>query len=346
MQLAEKPARVWLRSALCPASPHTGYGYIRCGDSVSAGRRVEAFTEKPDLATAERFLQSGDYLWNSGMFLFHSDLYLNQLKALHPEMAEHCRLSVEHASADLDFIRLDKASFERCEDISVDYALLEPLCGNAGDQVSVIPLDAGWDDIGSWTSVRENSPRDEDGNALSGDVMAFNASNCLVRSENKLVAAVGVKDLVIVDTKDALLVAHQDDVQNVRKVVDKLREGNRDEYSMHREVFRPWGVFDTLNTGDRYKVKHIRVNPGACLSLQMHHHRAEHWVVVSGTARVTIADNVFLLTENESAYIPVGEKHSLENPGKVPLELIEVQTGTYLGEDDVIRLEDKYGRTE
>jgi mannose-1-phosphate guanylyltransferase len=300
---------------------------------------VERFVEKPDAATAQSYLDSGRFLWNSGMFLFRARRYLEELGRHAPEMLEACKAAMQASSQDLTFTRVDKAAFEACPSDSVDYAVME----KTADAV-VVPLEAGWSDVGSWSALWDVSPKDADGNVLKGDVMALSSRNSYVSSDNRLVATVGVSDLVIVDTKDALLVAHKDRVQDVKKVVDTIKSRGRTEHHSHREVYRPWGVYDSIDNGTRYQVKRITVKPGAKLSVQMHHHRAEHWIVVSGTAQITNGDKTYLLTENQSTYIPVGQVHALENPGKIPLELIEVQSGTYLGEDDIVRFEDRYGR--
>jgi mannose-1-phosphate guanylyltransferase len=325
---------------IVPDKPETGYGYICKGDqSGEAIWSVEQFVEKPDLATAESYLASGNYLWNSGMFLFRADAYLNELEAHRPDILEACRKAMAHVEPDLDFVRVDQAAFEACPDDSIDYAVME----KTKDAV-VVPMDAQWSDVGSWASLWDVEQKDAAGNVLNGDVIAIDTQDCLVTTEEKLVATVGLKDLVIVDTKDALLVAHKDQSQQVKKVIAQLKESGRNEHYIHREVYRPWGKYDSIDSGHRYQVKRITVKPGEKLSTQMHHHRAEHWIVVSGTAQVRIGEKTQLLAENQSVYIPLGEVHFLENPGKVPLELIEVQSGSYLGEDDIVRFEDRYGR--
>ena len=321
--------------------PETGYGYIKRGERYQTGFVVNSFVEKPDVATAERYIASGDYYWNSGMFLFKASRYLNELKAFRPDIYEACEKAIKIQSNDLDFIRVDKAEFEACPDESIDYAVME----HTKDAV-VVPMDAGWSDVGGFAALWEVSARDENGNAFKGDVKAVDTKNTLVFGEDKLVATVGVKDLVIINTKDAILVAHKDKSQHVKAIVQQLKSDGRSEAKFHREVYRPWGKYDSVDSGERFQVKRITVKPGAKLSVQMHHHRAEHWIVVSGTAKVQIDDTEQFLTENESVYIPITAVHALENPGKVDLELIEVQSGSYLGEDDIVRFEDRYGRVK
>jgi len=332
-------------------TPETGYGYIQRGaalDRESQSYTVTRFVEKPDKNTARELLDRGGYYWNSGMFLFRASQYLSALEKYAPEILSACQKAMQSTRRDLDFIRVDNAQFAACPSNSIDYAVIEPLCHSkkADSGVLVVPLDADWSDIGSWSAIWDVCGKDEAGNRLSGDVMTQNTQDCLIYAEHKLVSVLGVKGLVVIDTKDALLVADKDCVQDVKKVVDRLKQENRSEWKTRREVFRPWGKYDSIDTGTRYQVKHITVNPGAKLSVQMHHHRAEHWVVVSGTAKVTNGDNTFLVSENESTYIPIGQVHALENPGQLPLELIEVQTGSYLGEDDIVRFDDRYGRAE
>ncbi|MCW8880310.1 MAG: mannose-1-phosphate guanylyltransferase/mannose-6-phosphate isomerase [Kangiellaceae bacterium] len=330
-------------------SPETGYGYIHRGDSIGeCGFAVSRFVEKPDLKTANGYVDSGEYYWNSGMFLMKASRYLEELQKYEPEILRACRSSIKDLKHDLDFVRIDAEEFAKCPSESIDYAVMEPLCSaeDSNDSVVVVPLDAGWSDIGSWSAIWEVSEKDGDGNRTLGDVISEDSRNCLVHGEDRLVSILGLEDIVVVDTKDAVLVAHKDKVQNVKKIVEKLKSSNRDEWKIHREVYRPWGKYDSIDMGDRYQAKRITVKPGAKLSVQMHHHRAEHWVVVSGTASVTNGDKTFLVSENESTYIPIGQIHALENPGKVPLELIEVQTGSYLGEDDIVRFDDRYGRAD
>ena len=326
---------------IVPTQAHTGYGYIETGDELETGFEVKSFKEKPDTKTAQSYLENGGYLWNSGMFLFRASRYLNELKAFRPEMFEVCSKAMAGAGQDLDFCRIPEEIFTECPDESIDCAVFE----NTADAV-VVAMDAGWNDIGSWTSLWDVSGKDASGNACIGDVVVESTKNAFIRSDDKLVAAIGADDMVIVSTKDTVLVAHKDQVQKAKDVALKLKRDGRSEWDAHREVHRPWGKYDSVDVGDRYQVKRITVKPGAKLSVQMHHHRAEHWVVVSGVAKVTNGDEVFLLSENQSTYIPVGVVHALENPGKTPLEIIEVQSGNYLGEDDIVRLEDLYGRTE
>ena len=324
---------------IVPTMPETGYGYIKAGEQQGNGFSVEQFVEKPDLATARDYLASGDYYWNSGMFLFKASRYLEELKKYSPEILFACEKSMAITTPDLDFVRLDKEAFHCCPDDSVDYAVMEKTVS-----AIVIPMDAGWSDVGSWSALWEVSVKDENNNVTKGDVMAVNSVNSYLYSENKLIATVGIDNLIVVETKDAILVAHKDQVQDVKSIVNHLKKSGRTEHHIHREVYRPWGKYDSLDFGVRYQVKRITVKPGAKLSIQMHHHRAEHWIVVSGTAKVTNGDKTILLTENESTYIPIGQVHALENPGVLPLELIEVQSGSYLGEDDIVRFEDRYGR--
>jgi len=330
-----------------PGHAETGYGYIHRGtvvneDAFSVGR----FVEKPDQKTAEAYVASGEYFWNSGMFMFRASRYLEVLERFRPEIVAACQAAMAGSSEDMHFTRVDEAAFAACPQDSVDYAVMEPLCKEAGgeSEAVVVPLDAGWSDIGSWSSLWEVSEKDSNGNAIQGDVITHGSSNTLVRAEHRLVATVGVEDLVVVETKDAVLVAHKDRVQDVKAVVEALKHDGRHEHMNHREVYRPWGVYDSIDQGERYQAKRITVKPGCKLSVQMHHHRAEHWIVVSGTAQVTNGDKTYLVTENQSTYIPVGQVHALENPGVIDLELIEVQSGSYLGEDDIVRFEDRYGR--
>jgi len=326
---------------IVPTQAHTGYGYIKRGNAVSdsCGYDVNAFVEKPDSNTAANYLESGEYYWNSGMFLIKASRYLQELEKYRPEILNACKRALEHTTHDNDFVRLDAEAFALCPDESVDYAVME----NTTDAV-VVPLDAGWNDIGAWSALWEVNEKDEEGNATSGDTLLQDTTNSLIHGGERLIATVGLDNVVIVDTKDALLVACKDKVQDVKKIVEKLKAEKRSEFKVHREVYRPWGKYDSIDNGERYQVKRITVNPGEKLSIQMHHHRAEHWIVVSGTASVTNGDKTFLVTENESTYIPIGVVHALENPGKLPLEMIEVQSGSYLGEDDIVRFDDRYGR--
>ena len=324
---------------IVPTEPHTGYGYIETSVPVADAYEVSSFKEKPDADTAAQYVADGSYYWNSGMFLFKASTVLAELKAHRPDIYDACERAYSGVSSDLDFIRIDGEAFEACPDDSIDYAVME----RTKDAV-VVPLDAGWNDIGSWSSLWEISRKDEAGNSISGDVMLLDAANSFVRADERLVALIGLEDVVVVSTKDATLVAHRDRVQDSKIIASKLRDEGRSEWELHREVFRPWGKYDSVDHGERYQVKRITVKPGAKLSVQMHHHRAEHWVVVSGSALVTNGEKTFLLSENESTYIPVGVVHALENPGKTPLEIIEIQSGSYLGEDDIVRFSDRYGR--
>lgn len=321
-------------------SPETGYGYIRHGEAVGEGAfRIAAFVEKPALPVAQQYVASGEYDWNSGLFLFRASRYLAELAQFRPDILAACRQALAGASTDLDFIRVDAEAFRACPDDSIDYAVMEKT-----DAAVVVPMDAGWSDVGAFSSLWEVLPKDADGNVHRGDVLSHDSRNTLVFAENALVATVGLEDVVVVQTKDAVLVAARDRVQEVKQIVNQLKAEGRSEHQIHREVYRPWGKYDAIDAAQRYQVKRITVNPGAKLSVQMHHHRAEHWVVVCGTARVSLNGETRLLCENESVYLPVGAIHALENPGKIPLELIEVQVGPYLGEDDIVRFEDRYGR--
>ena len=325
---------------IVPNEPHIGYGYVKKGQEIKGGFVVDRFIEKPSSDAAQAYFDSGGYLWNSGMFLFRASHYLEELKKYRSDIFDACEVSMVNAEPDLDFIRVNKNKFMACPSDSVDYAVME----KTADAV-VMPMDAGWSDIGSWSSLLDISEKDGDGNYTYGDTILHNTHNSYVKTDGKLVAAIGVNDLIIVSTKDVLMVAHKDSVQDVKIITAKLKADSRSEWELNREVFRPWGKYDVIDSGERYQVKRITVKPGAKLSVQMHHHRSEHWVVVSGTARVTNGENTFLLAENESTYIPAGIVHALENPGKVDLELIEVQSGPYLGEDDIVRIDDIYGRS-
>lgn len=332
---------------IVPQSAHTGYGYIKQGGALNANAyTVGSFVEKPNIELATEYVESKEYLWNSGMFLFKASSYLKALEQFRPDILEACKASMKSTESDLDFVRVDPVAFEQCADESIDYAVMEPLCTHGDNLVAVVPLDAGWNDVGSWASLQELADKDENGNHLHGDVIAHNTKNTYVRGVKKLITTLGVENLVIVDTPDALLVSSIDASQDVKVIVNQLKADNRPEATIHREVYRPWGKYDSIDNGERYQVKRITVKPGAKLSVQMHHHRAEHWIVVSGCAKVTNGNKTFLLTENQSTYIPIGEIHALENPGKTPLELIEIQSGGYLGEDDIVRFEDIYGRTD
>lgn len=323
---------------IVPTGPETGYGYIKAADGQGL-RAVERFVEKPDLGTATSYVSSGQYYWNSGMFLFKASRYLQELERFQPAMLAGSRQAWQQARRDADFTRLDKEAFTAVPSDSIDYAVME----KTADAV-VIPLDAGWNDVGSWTALRDVSQQDGDGNAHQGDVIAIDCRNTYAYAQ-RLVALVGLDDVVVVETDDAVLVGKADRMQEVKTVVAQLKAEGRSEATWHRKVYRPWGAYDSIDNGERFQVKRITVKPGGTLSLQMHHHRAEHWIVVSGTAEVTRGDEVILLSENQSTYIPLGVTHRLRNPGKLPLELIEVQSGSYLGEDDIVRFEDTYGRS-
>lgn len=322
---------------IVPTAPETGYGYINARGSDNV-RPVERFVEKPDQATAQQYLASGQHFWNSGMFLFKASRYLVELRTLNPAMLMACETALERASRDADFIRLDADAFATCPSDSIDYAVME----KTRDAV-VVPLDAGWSDVGSWSALWEVSDKDAAGNAHHGDVIEVGCRDTYAYG-NRLIAMVGLTDIVVVETDDAIMVGHRDRVQEVKDVVARIKRDGRSEAAAHRKVYRPWGAYDSIDNGQRFQVKRITVKPGATLSLQMHHHRAEHWIVVSGTAEVTRGDEVILLSENQSTYIPLGVTHRLKNPGKLPLELIEVQSGSYLGEDDIVRFDDQYGR--
>lgn len=333
----------WLATfGIRPDRPETGFGYIRRAEPIGDGAfQVAQFVEKPGLATAESYLTDGGYDWNSGMFLFKASRYLEELEIYAPEMLKAVRAAHASAKGDLDFVRIDSEAFAKVPDDSIDYAVMEKT-----KRAAVIPVACEWSDIGSWSALWMSGVRDAQGNLREGDTIAVNTTNSLLRSHDRhLLATVGVDDLIVVTTPDATLVAHRDAAQDVKRVVDELKAAGRTEHSLHRIVQRPWGSYDSIEYGERFQVKRIVVKPGAALSLQKHHHRAEHWIVVSGTAEVTCDERVFLLAENQSTYIPLGSVHRLRNPGKVPLELIEVQSGSYLGEDDIVRFEDVYGRS-
>jgi mannose-1-phosphate guanylyltransferase / mannose-6-phosphate isomerase len=328
---------------ITPTAPHTGYGYIRAGAALADATQtfaVDSFVEKPNADTAQRFIEEGGYYWNSGMFMLKASTFMEELRRYEPEIARQAELSLEAAQRDHDFVRLDAQAFAACPNISVDHAVMEKT-----KRAAVVAVaDLGWNDIGSWTALADIAGRDAQGNSLSGDVLTESTTNSYIRAEHRLVAAIGLDNVVIVETADAVLVAHRDQAQDVKKIVAQLNALGRHESLTHRRVVRPWGSYEGIDSGDRFQVKRIVVNPGAQLSLQMHHHRAEHWVVVKGTALVTNGDKEIILTENQSTYIPLGITHRLLNPGKIPLELIEVQSGAYLGEDDIVRFEDTYGR--
>ncbi|WP_053572667.1 mannose-1-phosphate guanylyltransferase/mannose-6-phosphate isomerase [Caballeronia cordobensis] len=328
-----------------PTEPHTGYGYIRRGEALGTGdgvHAVAAFVEKPDLPTAEQFLADGRFVWNSGMFMLKASAYMDELRIHQPDIARQAEVSVELAERDNDFLRLHKASFADCPNVSVDYAVMEKTARAA----VIVTNELGWNDIGSWEALAKVSEQDDFGNVSIGDVLAESVTNSYMRAEHRMVAAIGLDNVVIVETADAVLVAHRDRVQDVKKIVERLNASGRQESVTHRRVQRPWGSYEGIDQGDRFQVKRIIVNSGAQLSLQMHHHRAEHWIVVKGTAIVTNGDEEIMLSENQSTYIPLGVTHRLRNPGRIPLELIEVQSGAYLGEDDIVRFEDTYGRTK
>jgi mannose-1-phosphate guanylyltransferase/mannose-6-phosphate isomerase len=327
---------------IVPASPETGYGYIR----ISAERgnekgvySVQEFVEKPDRETAERYLASGDYFWNSGIFLFNAEAWLLELEAHAPAIVAACREALQNAVADLDFLRLDSEAFCASPSDSIDYAVMEKTT-----KAALVPLDAGWNDVGAWSALWDVQERDDTGNVKRGDVLVHDVKNCYIHATNRLVTAVGLDGYIIVETADAVLVASRENVQDVKVLVEEMKKRERDEVEMHRRVCRPWGTYETVDFSDRFKVKRITVNPGAALSLQKHHYRAEHWIVVKGKARVTLGEKIMTLCEDQSTYIPVGQFHRLENIGTTPLELIEVQSGSYLGEDDIVRVEDRYGR--
>ncbi|WP_135442553.1 mannose-1-phosphate guanylyltransferase/mannose-6-phosphate isomerase [Vibrio tasmaniensis] len=339
---------------ITPNAPETGYGYIKQGQplpsslqietnttvqSVHHAYTIECFIEKPDKATAEEYIRSEQYLWNSGMFMFKASRYLEELSKHHPEILAACQLALSKQNTDLDFIRIEAEAFKNSPSDSIDYAVMEKT-----SHAAVIPMDVGWNDIGSWSAIWDVSDKDEHNNVIEGDVLTVDSQHNYIHAENKLVATVGVENLIIVETKDAILVANKDKVQSVKSIVSQLNQAGRTEHVHHREVFRPWGKYDVVDLGKRDKVKRITVKAGHKLSLQMHHHRAEHWVVVAGTAKVTNDEKTYLIEEDQSTYIPLGHIHSLENPGETPLEMIEVQTGSHLSEDDIIRYQDSYGR--
>jgi len=326
---------------IAPKNAATGYGYIKRGEAEGNGFVVDQFVEKPDPDTAEEYLATGEYYWNSGMFMFKAQAYLKELEKFKPDMVTNCRRAVGNIREDIGFLRLDPEAFGNCESDSIDYAVMEKT-----DLACVVPMDAGWSDIGNWASLWDQAKKDKAGNTTQGDVITTNTENSFVHAESRLVATVGIKDLVIVETHDVVLVADREQAQEVKQIVEQLKREQRAEENFHRIVYRPWGSFDSVDEGERYKVKRITVKPGARLSKQKHHHRAEHWVVVKGTARVFRNDEIFDLHENESVFIPVGATHYIENPGNIPLDIIEVQSGSYLGEDDIVRFDDIYGRCD
>jgi mannose-1-phosphate guanylyltransferase / mannose-6-phosphate isomerase len=338
---------------ITPDAPETGYGYIQAGPEqglAGGARRIARFVEKPDLTTAEGYLAAGNYAWNSGLFMVRASVWLAALQACRPDINTACALAWEQRREDGEFVRLNEAAFAQCPSDSIDYAVMERLAvGDSRAEQSlpmgvVLPLSAGWSDVGAWEALWKVLPKDAAGNVAQGDTMLHDCRNTLALSEGRLVACVGVDNLVVVETADAVLVVHKDKTQDVKQIVDQLRKTGRSEGQTHRKVFRPWGWYDSVDHGERFQVKRIVVKPGAALSLQMHHHRAEHWVVVSGMAKVTVGEQVLMLSENQSTYIPLGTRHRLENPGLIPLEMIEIQSGSYLGEDDIVRFEDAYGR--
>ena len=338
--MAQAEAGHLVTFGIVPHAPETGYGYIRRGAPIGDGVfAVSHVAEKPDLATAQKYLGSGEYCWNSGMFVFRADRYLEELERHAPQMLDACRKACEQASDDLDFIRVHKESFLACPADSIDYAVMERT-----DRAAMVPLECGWSDVGSWGALWQTGAADEHGNVCRGDVILHDVANTYVHAESRLVAAVGLDDVVIVETADAVLVADKDASQDVKHIVARLKGARRSEALNHKRVYRPWGSYESLVESGRFQVKRIIVEPGQQLSLQMHHHRAEHWIVVKGTAHVTCGEQEIMLREDQSTYIPLGTKHRLANPGKIPLELIEVQTGSYLGEDDIVRFTDVYGR--
>jgi len=322
-----------------PTHPETGYGYIEVGEAQGDEFLVSSFKEKPDLETAEAYLKSGNYLWNSGMFMLDAQAYLDALKTFELSMYEACEKSYQNASSDLDFKRVDSDAFGKSPSLSIDYAVMESI-----KNLHVIPYLGDWSDVGAWDAVAVLANQDEAGNAIQGDGVLLESSNTLIRAESRLVTGIGLENLVVIETRDAVLVADATKTQHVKDLVEVLKARGRKEATEHRKTYRPWGSYETLVLDDRFQVKQIVVNPGASLSLQMHHHRAEHWVVVSGTAEVQVDEGIQMLTEDQSVYIPIGSKHRLTNPGKLPLTLIEVQSGGYLGEDDIVRFDDVYGR--
>ncbi|WP_455209235.1 mannose-1-phosphate guanylyltransferase/mannose-6-phosphate isomerase [Kaarinaea lacus] len=340
---------------IVPRHAETGYGYIKKGailqtneTQVQVPYAIEQFVEKPDSDMATRYVESGEYLWNSGMFMMKASVWLKQLEKFRPDILQACKQAFEKGKKDLDFFRAETSAFEKCPSDSIDYAVMENVAGAVNDSAdvsaAVVPLDAGWSDVGAWSSLWEVGSQNGEGNVIKGDVKTYDVTNSFMHAEHRFVAGVGIRDMVVVETADAVLVADKNRAQDVKKIVEWLKEQGREERLVHRQVYRPWGSYEGVTAGERFQVKRIVVKPGASLSLQMHHHRAEHWVVVKGTAKVTRGQEVFLISENQSTYIPLGEKHRLENPGSVPLEIIEVQSGSYLGEDDIVRFEDNYGR--
>ena len=331
---------------IVPTKAETGYGYIRQGKSIDElGFEIAEFVEKPDAKTAQAYVESGEFLWNSGMFMMKSSVWLAQIGQHAPAILAACETAYNNGKAELDFYRIDEEAFAACPSDSIDYAVAEKITSTSSStQAAVVRLDAGWSDVGAWAELWHIGDKDEAGNVTQGDVVLLDTEDSMLMSQQRLIAAVGLKDIIVVETADAILVANRDKVQDVKKIVEWIKAEGRSEHLNHRCVYRPWGHYDSIDMGDRYQVKRITVNPGGVLSLQMHHHRAEHWVVVKGTAKVTRAEETFYVTENQSTFIPVGTQHRLENSGAIPLEMIEVQSGAYLGEDDIVRFEDIYGR--
>jgi len=339
---AEKGALVTF--GISPTSPETGYGYIEQGVQMEADPhafQVAKFEEKPDLVTAKKYLQSGKHFWNAGIFMFRADVFLDEVKTLAPEILTCCRDALQQGHRDLDFRRLDDKVFRNCPSTSIDYAIMEKT-----QKCVVVPTAMGWSDVGSWSSLWTLGNKDQDGNVQLGDVISVDTTNSYIRGQDRLIATLGVDNLIVIETADAVLVAARDEVQQIKKIVEHLQAQGRTEHEAHVRVYRPWGYYESVQSGERHQVKHLMVNPGASLSLQMHHHRSEHWVVVKGTARVVVGDKEVILTENQSTFIPLGVKHRLENPGKLPLDIIEVQSGSYLGEDDIVRFQDVYDRVD
>jgi len=328
---------------IVPDGPETGYGYIKRNGEVSgtAAFSVASFVEKPDLQTAEQYVSDGGYYWNSGIFLMRADRWLDEISQYRADILDACRKAVTEGTQDADFFRVSKAAFLASPGDSIDYAVMEKT-----DRAVVVPISAGWSDVGAWSALWNVCPHDSDGNVIQGDVIAEDTHNALLVAQYRCLATVGLDDIIVIETADAVLVASKDKAQDVKAIVNRLKASDREEHKVHRQVYRPWGSYEGIDAGPRFQVKRLSVKPGAQLSLQMHRHRAEHWVVVKGTAQVTCGDQMFLLHENESTYIPIGERHRLENPGNIPLEVIEIQSGSYLGEDDIVRYEDVYDRVQ
>lgn len=341
--VAQARAGYLVTFGVVPDKPETGYGYIQAGAKLPEGEGfvIRQFVEKPDLARAQAYVASGDYYWNSGMFVMRAQTYLDELQRLQPDILDVCKAAFASSRRDLDFIRIDASIFSKCRSDSIDYAVMEHT-----ERGAVVPLDSGWSDVGAWSTLWDVSDKDDCGNVLCGDTVLSDVHNSYIRSESRMVAAVGIDNLVVVETADAVLVAEKSRVQDVKHIVNQLVKTRRHEASLHTRVYRPWGSYESLVNDGRFQVKRIVVNPGHTLSLQMHHHRAEHWIVVKGTAKVTCDEREFLLSEDQSTYIPLGNRHRLANPGVIPLEIIEVQTGSYLGEDDIVRFDDVYGRSD